>query len=93
MWIVRMALKRLHTIFVPAILMFLLVTLAFVRTPTDILHNIDIPVVSIIWSYNGLEPQGIADRIISTTERSPTTTVDGIRRIEPAPSRRRGGCA
>src|SRR5208337_2226874 len=82
MWIVRLALKQPHTIVVFAILIFLLGTLAIVRTPTDIFPNIDIPVVSIIWSYNRLEPQDMADRIISITERSLTTTVDNIQHIE-----------
>ena len=82
MWIVRLALKQPHTIVVLTVLIFLLGTLAIVRTPTDIFPNIDIPVVSIIWSYNGLDPQDMADRIISVTERSLTTTVDNIQHIE-----------
>jgi multidrug efflux pump subunit AcrB len=53
-----------------------------VRTPTDIFPNIDIPVVSIIWNYNGLLPQDMSDRIVSVTERSLTTTVDNIEHIE-----------
>ena len=65
-----------------AILIFLFGTLAIVRTPTDIFPNIDIPVVSIIWNYNGLLPQEMADRIVSITERSLTTTVDNISHIE-----------
>jgi multidrug efflux pump subunit AcrB len=56
--------------------------LAIVRTPTDIFPNINIPVVSIIWSYNGLVPEDMADRIVSITERSLTTTVDNIEHIE-----------
>ena len=82
MWIVRLALKQPHTIVVLTVLISLLGTLAIVRTPTDIFPNIDIPVVSIIWSYNGLDPQDMADRIISVTERSLTTTVDNIQHIE-----------
>jgi multidrug efflux pump subunit AcrB len=82
MWIVRLALKQPHTIVVLAVLIILLGALAIVRTPTDIFPNIDIPVVSIVWSYNGLEPQDMADRIVSITERSLTTTVDNIQHIE-----------
>jgi multidrug efflux pump subunit AcrB len=82
MWIVRLALKQPHTIMVLAILIMLLGSLAILRTPTDIFPNIDIPVVSIIWTFNGLEPQDMADRIISITERSLTTTVDDIQHIE-----------
>src|ERR1700719_1518471 len=82
MWIVRLALKEPYTIVVLGILIFLFGTLAIVRTPTDIFPNIDIPVVSIIWNYNGLEPQEMADRIVSITERNLTTTVDNIAHIE-----------
>ena len=64
MWIVRLALKQPHTIVVMAILILILGSLAIVRTPTDIFPNINIPVVSIIWTFNGLAPQDMADRII-----------------------------
>jgi multidrug efflux pump subunit AcrB len=82
MWIVRLALKEPYTIVVLGILIFLFGALAIVRTPTDIFPNIDIPVVSIIWNYNGLEPQEMADRIVSITERNLTTTVDNIAHVE-----------
>src|ERR1700758_1648858 len=82
MWIVRLALREPYTIVVLAILILLFGTLAIVRTPTDLFPNIDIPVVSIIWTYNGLEPQQMADRIVSITERNLTTTVDNIAHIE-----------
>jgi len=82
MWIVRLALKQPHTIVVMAILILILGSLAVVRTPTDIFPNINIPVVSIIWTFNGLAPQDMADRIISVTERSLTTIVDDISHIE-----------
>src|ERR1700758_3679766 len=82
MWIVRLALKQPYTIIVFAILIFIFGGLAIVHTPTDIFPNIDIPVVSIIWNYNGLDPQDISDRIVSITERNLTTTVDNIEHIE-----------
>ena len=82
MWIVRLALKQPHTIVVLIILIFLLGGLAIVRTPTDIFPNIDIPVISIIWSFNGLPPEEMADRIISVTERNLTTIVDNIAHLE-----------
>src|ERR1700739_1615733 len=82
MWVVRLALKEPYTIVVLAILIFLFGTLAIVRTPTDIFPNIDMPVVSIIWEYNGLEPQEMADRIVTITERNLTTVVDNIQHIE-----------
>ena len=53
MWIVKLALRRPYTFVVLAILILILGALAIVRTPTDIFPNINIPVVSIIWTYNG----------------------------------------
>jgi multidrug efflux pump subunit AcrB len=82
MWIVRIALQRPYTFVVLAILILIMGALAIVRTPTDIFPNINIPVVSIIWTYNGLVPEDMADRIVSITERALTTTVDNIEHIE-----------
>jgi len=82
MWIVRLALRRPYTFVVMSILVLIMGGLAIVRTPTDIFPTIDIPVVSIIWSYNGLIPEDMADRIVSVTERSLTTTVDNIEHVE-----------
>src|SRR4030081_839718 len=82
MWIVRLALRRPYTFVVMSILILLMGGLAIVRTPTDIFPTIDIPVVSIIWNYNGLVPQDIADRIVTITERNMTTIVDNIEHVE-----------
>src|SRR6266478_6057983 len=82
MWIVRLALRRPYTFVVMSILILILGTLAIFRTPTDIFPNINIPVVSIIWNFNGLVPEDMADRIVSITERALTTTVDNIEHIE-----------
>src|SRR6267154_327463 len=82
MWIVRLALRRPYTFVVVSILILILGGLAIVRTPTDIFPTIDIPVVSIIWNYNGLVPQEMSDRVVSVTERALTTTVDNIEHVE-----------
>jgi multidrug efflux pump subunit AcrB len=82
MWIVRLALRRPYTFVVVSILILIMGGLAIVRTPTDIFPNINIPVVSIIWNYNGLLPEDMSDRIVSVTERALTTTVDNIEHIE-----------
>ena len=82
MWIVKLALRRPYTFVVLAILILIMGTLAILRTPTDIFPNIDIPVVSIIWNYNGLDAQQIGDRIVTVTERALTTTVDNIQHVE-----------
>ena len=82
MWIVKLALRRPYTFAVMAILILVMGGIAILRTPTDIFPNIDIPVVSIIWNYNGLVPEDMSNRIVSVTERSMTTTVDNIEHIE-----------
>src|ERR1700704_3050256 len=82
MWIVRLALRRPYTFIVLAILIAILGLLSIVRTPVDIFPDINIPVVSIIWNYTGLDAQQMSDRIVTITERALTTTVDNIQHIE-----------
>jgi multidrug efflux pump subunit AcrB len=65
-----------------AILILLSTPLAVMRTPVDVLPEIDIPVVTVIWSYNGLSAQQMGNRIAQTHERSLTTTVSDIKTIE-----------
>ncbi len=82
MWIVQLALRRPYTFVVMAILILVMGMVAIFQTPTDIFPNINIPVVSIIWSYNGLVPKEMSDRIVSVTERNLTTVVDNIEHVE-----------
>jgi multidrug efflux pump subunit AcrB len=82
MWIVKLALKRPYTFIVLAVLLFIMGPLAIVRTPTDIFPNINVPVVSIVWSFNGLSAQDMAQRITSIYERALTSDVDDIEHIE-----------
>ncbi len=82
MWIVRIALRRPYTFAVLALLLLIVGPLTIFTTPVDIFPNIDIPVVSIIWQYQGLSAEQMADRIVSITERALTTTVDNIDHIE-----------
>ena len=82
MWLVRIALSRPYTFIVLALVLLILGILAILRTPTDIFPSIDIPVVSVVWSYNGLLPDDMANRITSIFERAVTTTVNNIEHIE-----------
>src|SRR5690349_6748279 len=82
MWIVQLALRRPYTFVVMAILILVLGVVAIFQTPTDIFPNINIPVVSIIWTYGGLVPKEMSDRIVSITERNLTTVVDNIKHVE-----------
>src|SRR5260370_4235122 len=82
MWIVRLALRRPYTFVVMAILIVVLGTLAIFRMPTDVFPEINIPVVSVIWSYGGISPQEMADVITVRCERAFTTYVNDIEHIE-----------
>jgi multidrug efflux pump subunit AcrB len=82
MWIVRLALRRPYTFVVFAILLLILGPISVLNTPTDIFPNINIPVVSIVWNYAGFSPSDMANRIVTITERTLTTTVNDIEHIE-----------
>jgi CzcA family heavy metal efflux pump len=82
MWIVRLALRRPYTFVVFALLILILGVFSILSMPTDIFPNIDIPVVTVVWMYNGLSPEQMAQRIASPSERSMTTTVSDIEHIE-----------
>jgi multidrug efflux pump subunit AcrB len=76
MWIVRLALRRPYTFVVFSLLIFLLGVGTCVEAPKDIYPYINIPVVTIVWSYNGLPPQEMEGRIVTVCERALTTTVN-----------------
>jgi multidrug efflux pump subunit AcrB len=82
MWIVRLALRRQYTFVVMAILMLVGGVTAIVSMPTDIFPFINIPVASVIWSYQGMSPEEMADRIVTVSERGMTTTVNNIEHME-----------
>src|SRR5258708_16330750 len=82
MWIVRLALRRPYTFVVLALLIAVMGVLAIFSMPMDIFPRINIPVVTVIWSYGGLSPTEMQNRIVTVTERAFTTTVNGIEHIE-----------
>src|SRR3989442_7977206 len=82
MWIVRLSLRRPYTFVVLALLIAVLGVVSIVTMPIDIFPAINIPVVTVIWNYSGLSPTEMQDRIVTTSERAFTTTVNGIEHIE-----------
>jgi CzcA family heavy metal efflux pump len=82
MWIVRLALARPYTFVVLALVILLLTPVVLLRTPTDIFPEINIPVITLVWTYTGLEPQEMEQRITSNSERSVTTLVNDVEHIE-----------
>jgi CzcA family heavy metal efflux pump len=81
-WIVLTALRRPYTFVVLSLLIAIFGVLAALRTPTDIFPNINIPVISVVWTYNGLLPNDMSGRVIYYYERTLTAQVGDIEHIE-----------
>jgi len=82
MWIVQVALRRPYTFLVMALLILLATPLVLLRMSTDIFPEINIPVISIVWTYAGLSAQDVGQRISAPNERGLTATVTDIEHIE-----------
>jgi multidrug efflux pump subunit AcrB len=82
MWIVELALRRPYTFLVMALLILLATPLVLLKMSTDIFPEINIPVISIVWTYTGLSAQDVGQRITSVNERGLTTSVNDIEHIE-----------
>ena len=80
--IVRIALQRPYTFVVLAMLILIFGVKAWIQTPTDIFPNIGIPVISVVWTYNGLPPDDMSGRIVYFYERTLTAQVNDIEHIE-----------
>src|SRR3979409_958566 len=80
--IVRLALRRPYTFVVMAMLIMIFGVSSALRTPTDIFPNINIPVISVVFSYTGLPPDDMAGRVVTFYARSLTTSVNDIEHIE-----------
>jgi multidrug efflux pump subunit AcrB len=82
MWIVQLALRRPYTFVVGALLVVIFGVQSLLRMPTDIFPEIDIPVVSVIWAFNGIPPEEMERRFSTPYERAVTTTVNDVEHIE-----------
>src|SRR3982075_3215081 len=80
--IVKLALRRPYTFIVVALLIMIFGIGSALRTPIDIFPSINIPVISVVFSYTGLSPDDMAGRIVTFYERSLTTSVNDIEHIE-----------
>ncbi len=79
---IEQALKRPYTAVVVAILIALLGGVAIKSMATDIFPEINVPVVSVIWTYPGLPPQEMERRVVTISERAYTTTVNDMDHME-----------
>ncbi|HEY4354269.1 MAG TPA: efflux RND transporter permease subunit [Acidobacteriaceae bacterium] len=82
MWIVRLALRRPYTFVVVSMLIALLGIGSAIETPKDIFPYINIPVVTIVWTYSGLTPAEMEGRVVTVCERALTTTVNDMEHTE-----------
>jgi multidrug efflux pump subunit AcrB len=82
MWFVRLALIRPYTFIVMALFILLTGLVTIFSMSTDIFPEIDIPVVSIVWTYTGISADEMEKRIVTISERAMTTTVNDIDHIE-----------
>ncbi|HLX44920.1 MAG TPA: efflux RND transporter permease subunit [Bryobacteraceae bacterium] len=82
MWIVRLALRRPYTFVVMALAILLLGIVAVARMPADVFPDINIPIVSAIWTYSGVSPEEMADVVTTRSERGFTTGVNDIEHME-----------
>src|SRR6202041_4199321 len=80
--VVRIALSRPYTFVVMAMLIVIFGVTAAIKTPTDIFPNIGIPVVAVVWTYNGLPPDDMSGRVIYYYERTLSAQVNDIEHIE-----------
>lgn len=81
MWIVQYALSRRYTIGVLAILILLFGVLSARRMPTDILPEVGIPSVNLVWTYNGLPAADMAAKLTSFSEVAIMNSVDDLREV------------
>ncbi|MCU1223417.1 MAG: acriflavin resistance protein [Edaphobacter sp.] len=82
MWIVRLALRRPYTFVVMAVLILVMGIVSIETMSTDIFPTIDIPVVTVIWTYSGTSPDEMEKRFTTISERAMTTAVNDIEHIE-----------
>ena len=82
MWIVQLALKRPYTFAVMALLIVVLGVAAISQMRTDIFPEIDIPVVTVIWTYKGMDASEVEKRITTYSEYAFSSNVNGIKRME-----------
>jgi multidrug efflux pump subunit AcrB len=82
MWIIKVALDRPYTFIVLSLLILIIAPVVILRTPTDIFPNIDIPVISVAWTYTGLNPEEVEGRLTTVYEKTVTVLVDNVEHLE-----------
>jgi CzcA family heavy metal efflux pump len=81
-WLVHLALRRPYTFVCASILILIFGIVAILRMPIDIFPAINVPVVSVLWSYGGLSPTEMEQRVVTLAERVYSSYVNDIEHIE-----------
>ena len=79
--LVQIALRKPYTFVVLAILIVVFGVMTVIHAPTDVFPNIQMPVSSVVWLYDGLMPQETEGRVTRVFEQMLTQTVEGIKTI------------
>src|SRR5579862_9247456 len=82
MGLVRYILNHPYTVAALLALVALLGIGEALRMPVDIFPEMNIPVCSVVWTYNGMDAEDIQNRILTLHERQMASLVDDISRIE-----------
>ncbi|MDE2578859.1 MAG: efflux RND transporter permease subunit [Hyphomicrobiales bacterium] len=82
MELVKYALKFRATFYVLSILTALLGAFAIYTSPKDVFPPVEIPVVTVIWTYTGLSAGEMEARVTTYAEFSLSNNVNGIKNIE-----------
>ena len=86
MGLVTYALKFRITFYVMSILILLAGIGGYIVMPKDVLPEVNIPVVTIVWTYTGLDTPEMEQRVTTYTEFALSNNVNGIRVVWRWPS-------
>ena len=82
MWIVNLALRRPYSFVVLALFLVVLGVTAIWQMRTDIFPDIDIPVITMIWTYKGMDAEEFEKRITTFSEYALSGNVSDVKKIE-----------
>lgn len=82
MWIVRLALRRPYTFVVLSLALLLAGWQVLRRTPTDVLPSVDLPVISVVWTYSGLPAQQMEAQVTQFSEFSIAGNTADVSRLQ-----------
>src|SRR3954454_9098255 len=82
MWIVKLALRRPYTFVVMALLKVVLGAASIWRMRTDIFPEIDLPVITMIWTYKGMDAEEFEKRVTTFAEYAVSSNVNDIKKME-----------